>query len=206
MIMQCVRRLAFACLPVLAVWVAPAQATVIPFTVQFGSDGTGSFVYDDDNGGANSGFTTFALDFSPALGATYANIMLSTDGVALFGPGNNDTFAPTLLEILTDPSSIKSISINSLIFDTVFEISIHGGSASNLGFFGGFGCFIPQALAPQPGGYAFCGIEPAGSQIDGGGIFITSVPEPGTTLLLATGLLGFAWSRRYGVRSRVRRP
>ena len=42
----------------------PAKATPIPFDIIFGTQGTGTFVYDDDDGGTDNGFTSFILDFS----------------------------------------------------------------------------------------------------------------------------------------------
>ena len=54
-------------------------ADSIAFDVIFGSHGQGSFVYDDDNGGTNQGFTTFILDFS-AVDPSLSNIQLSSVG------------------------------------------------------------------------------------------------------------------------------
>lgn len=189
------RNLALAVVPFVLLTATPSKATVTPFNVQFGSDGSGSFVYDDDNGGANAGFTTFKLDFSPILGTNYANILLSSDGQTLVGPGGSD--ATILFQILTDPSSSNFLALdeNKFVAPSYLIFLVVGNSFP-------FGVSPISAICvanANPGQYGVCNRSITGV-ITGSGNFTTSllssVPEPSPLSLLAVGLAGLGVARR----------
>lgn len=188
-----------AALALASMFSVPACAGILAFKVQLGSDGIGHFIYDDDDGGPNAGFTKFVIDLSPALGPAYAAI--SPEPLGSFGPGGS--FAPYVFAVLTEPLTLPLVGVSFGPTGLTVPIEL---SFLNMGWPNIFGplshrgslCTVPGILASQ---YGFCTADASGV-----GDFITSaddiqqlgVPEPApwTLLLGSFGLLAFSAGRR----------
>ncbi len=138
------------------------QADVTAFSVDFRHGmqpaGTGFFIYDDDNGGDNSGFLSAELSFyySPYIDASFQGLVLSDQGEADFGPGGPEAYQ--LYEHLTK-SGFGGITyfLTANKFtpaSTGFNILFVNSSAPN-GFAARHGNFDCAASASK-GRFGFC--------------------------------------------------
>ena len=177
------------------------EASSISLSVQFGSDGIGTFVYNDDNGGANRGFEYFKIDFS-ATNPSLSNLTLASSvpfdyGAtnARFGLGGSD--AQDLFRLFTDPTHNGAQYLSFSNPD--FLLSITGQSAdpnSRTSVSIGGLCTTPGT--PGGGAYSFCTPTQTGF-----GLLNPPLAVPETTSLL---LLGFGFTGIVLVKVRVHSP
>jgi hypothetical protein len=138
-----------------------AQASITEFDIDFGVHGTGSFVYDDNDGGTDNGFTKFILDFS-SIDPSLSDIQLNSAGLDFIGFASSDPdrsrHANDLFRILySDPSHNGAFHLFSgtghFILTQDFYLTVTGQSAS----IGGttFSSPFSTVFSPGESGYGF---------------------------------------------------